>query len=74
MEHPRQGFIPTSDGGSLIFDNRVKSLLLKSSALTLWLVTDSGRDNYDDMSAVTVCSNFVVCTGVTECDKGVVTQ
>ena len=23
MEHPRQGFIPTSDGGSLIFDNRV---------------------------------------------------
>ena len=34
MEHPRQGFIPTSNGGSLIFDKRVKTLLLKSSA---WL-------------------------------------
>ena len=27
MEHPRQGFIPTSNGGSLILENRVNSLI-----------------------------------------------
>ena len=27
LEHPQQGFIPTSNGESLIFDNRVNSLI-----------------------------------------------